>query len=113
VSEVRKNSLEEQVHENTWNIKILQSRYESEQRGRVETGKRVDQSLGDIERLKKSQDEHQKMLMNSGQGLMFRVRELEFWRNAAKDNLTKWMAVAGLILGLGSMIIQVLQMVKK
>jgi lipase chaperone LimK len=67
-----------------WEIKMLQSRYESEQRQRVEINKRIDQmqKIVDIqqETIRRQEDEikdHRKMLLNGGTGLMFRMRDQE------------------------------------
>jgi hypothetical protein len=67
-----------------WEIKLLQSRYESEQRHRGEFNKRVDQLQNMVEiqqetirRIEDELKDHRKMLLNSGTGLMFRMRDQE------------------------------------
>lgn len=87
-----------------WEIKMLQSRYESEQRQRIELNKRIDQlqKIVDIqqENIKRQDDEikgHQKMLLNNGSGLMFRTRDLETRQQTWREWLAMAIAVGSLL----------------
>lgn len=87
-----------------WEIRMLQSRYESEQRQRIELNKRIDQlqKIVDIqqENIKRQDDEikgHQKMLLNNGSGLMFRTRDLETRQQTWREWLAMAIAVGSLL----------------
>jgi uncharacterized protein YlxW (UPF0749 family) len=80
-----------------WEIKMLQSRYESEQRHREGYNKRIDQlqKIADIQQqtIKTQEEElkdHRKMLLNTGSGLMFRMRDLE----TKQQTWREWLAIA-------------------
>lgn len=98
--ETRIALLEEQLKDLKFQQGRTISHVESEQRVRTEQGKRLDQGLRDLERIKDQQEKHDSMLRNNGSGLMFRVAKLEFRIDNSKENITRWSAIAALLLTL-------------
>lgn len=87
-----------------WEIKMLQSRYESEQRHRIELNKRMDQFNKSLDmtqengrRNEEEQKDHRKMLLNTGTGLMFRIRDLETRQQTWREWLAMAIAVGSLL----------------
>jgi hypothetical protein len=90
-----------------WEIKMLQSRYESEQRHREQQSKILDASKRmieiqqiEIQRQAREIEDHRKMLLNTGTGLMFRTRDLENSDKNSKDLLTRIISIGSLIVAL-------------
>jgi chromosome segregation ATPase len=89
-----------------WEIKLLQSRYESEQRGRIETGKRADQAIKDIDRLKDElkavTDENKEMrkMVYGDNGFLMRLDRLEQRSSSGKENLRTGLSVGAILLTL-------------
>lgn len=87
-----------------WEIRMLQSRYESEQRHREGYNKRIDQlqKIVDVQQqtIKTQEEElkdHRKMLLNNGSGLMFRTRDLETRQQTWREWLAMAIAVGSLL----------------
>jgi hypothetical protein len=93
-----------------WEIKLLQSRYESEQRGRIETGKRADQAIKDIDRLKDElkavTDENKEMrkMVYGDNGFLMRLDRLEQRSSSGKENLRTGLSVVAILLTLWKVI---------
>lgn len=83
-------------------LKRLISHVESEQRVTGNISKRVDQ-------VEKLTDKHEKMLINTGQGLMFRIDRIEQRSENSKSSLNTWLSVFALIISLISVIVMILQ----
>lgn len=99
-------SIENQVEHNTWEIKLLQSRYESEQRARVQTGKIADQALRDLERVKddprESKDDNKELrkIMFGDNGLLMRLDRLEQRSSSGKENLRTGLSIGAILVTL-------------
>jgi hypothetical protein len=90
-----------------WSLKLTNSRYESEQRHRAVTGKLLDDARRtietqqrELERVSKELDDHRKMLLNTGTGLMFRMRDQETKEKESKDNVSRWLSIASIVVAL-------------
>lgn len=104
-AEVKLQNLEAEIKRLRIQQKRLVSHFQSEQRVYNETGKRVDQTVRDMERVKTELEKHDSMLRNNGTGLMFRVAEIQFKISNNKETLKTWMTIAALLLSLGKIII--------
>jgi hypothetical protein len=90
--------LEKGQEHTDFQLKRFMSHLESEQRVTNNISKRVDAS-------EKLVDKHEKMLINDGRGLMFRMDRIEQREAASKSNLHTWFSVLSLIISLVALII--------
>lgn len=78
---------------------------DSEQRVRVEQGKRLDASIRDVDRLKddlrreidrlsKQNEKHESMLVNGGHGLTYRVDRIEQRQKSNRDTVALFISIA-------------------
>ncbi len=101
-----------------WSMKMMQSRYESEKRGRNAQGQLINQMQRTMEMQKSSMDiqqetikrleevikTHQEMLLDRDRGLMFSVRDLQNNEKNSKDTLTRVLAIISILITLGGLI---------
>jgi hypothetical protein len=89
--------LEKEVEGLNTQLKRFISHVESEQRVTTNISKRVDS----IENLT---DKHEKMLINTGQGVMFRVDRMEQRESRSKSSIQMWISVLAIIISVLTLI---------
>jgi hypothetical protein len=87
-------------------LKRFSSHLESERRGQVETGKRVDQLLSSTQTMQRLIEKLDNILRNGNGGLQLRVDRLEQKASENRLRLTMWLSIASGAVGILSLILQ-------